>query len=117
MALICIYIYIYICVAYHGCNFPLGAIRTMRPGRAPVPADVTGQEGTDWLQLLWNFVTSLVAPDEAAEGIHQLTETLTRKGASPHHCSPFNKDQDKLDAYPVPLALATFILHDRNIKM
>lgn len=69
------------------------------------------------MQLLWNFVTSLVAPDEEEEGIHQLTETLTRKGASPHHCSPFNKDQDKLDAYPVRLALAIFILQDRNIKM
>lgn len=90
-------------------RFSLGAIPTTRPGRAPVPADVTGQEGTDWLQLLWNFVASLVAPDEEEEGIHQLTETLTRKGVSPHHCSPFNKDQDKRDANPVRLA--------RNVKM
>uniref|UniRef100_A0A3B5K0S1 Triadin n=1 Tax=Takifugu rubripes TaxID=31033 RepID=A0A3B5K0S1_TAKRU len=62
--------------------------------RASVPADVTGQEGTDWLQLLWNFVASLVAPDEEEEGIHQLTETFTRKGAPSHHDSPFHKDQE-----------------------
>ncbi|TWW69003.1 Triadin [Takifugu flavidus] len=54
-----------------------GAIRPVRSARASVPADVTGQEGTDWLQLLWNFVASLVAPDEEEEGIHQLTETFT----------------------------------------
>lgn len=83
-------------VAHRGCNFSLGAIRTIRAGQAPAPADVAGQEGTDWLQLLWNFVTSLVAPDDEEEGIHQLTETLTRKGASnPHHCSPFQKDPDR----------------------
>ncbi|XP_062266727.1 triadin-like isoform X4 [Platichthys flesus] len=35
------------------------------------------QERTDWLELIWTFVASLVAPDEEEEGIHQLTETLT----------------------------------------
>lgn len=67
------------------CDLPSGANRPVRSGRASVPADVMGQEGTDWLQLLWNFVANLVAPDEEEEGIHQLTETLTRKGASSRH--------------------------------
>ncbi|XP_053301906.1 triadin isoform X1 [Pleuronectes platessa] len=35
------------------------------------------QERTDWLELIWTFAASLVAPDEEEEGIHQLTETLT----------------------------------------
>ncbi|XP_076021493.1 triadin-like [Genypterus blacodes] len=48
-----------------------GGSRTMksRPVAAP--------ESTDWLQLLWTFVVSLVAPDEEEEGIQQLTESLT----------------------------------------
>lgn len=75
-------------------DLSLGAIRPVRSARASVPADIAGQEGTDWLQLLWNFVASLVAPDEEEEGIHQLTETFTRKGTSSHHDSPFHKDQE-----------------------
>lgn len=45
---------------------------------------VTPQESTDWLEMLWTFAASLVAPDEEEEGIHQLTETLTCKKTSPH---------------------------------
>lgn len=41
------------------------------------PAAVTAQESTDWLEMIWTFAASLVAPDEDEEGIHQLTETLT----------------------------------------
>lgn len=42
------------------------------------PADVTSQESTDWLEMIWTFAASLVAPDdEEEEGIHQLTEPLT----------------------------------------
>ncbi|XP_061668815.1 triadin-like isoform X2 [Syngnathoides biaculeatus] len=48
-------------------------------GAAPPPP----QEGTDWLELLWTFAASLVAPDEedeeeAAEDFQQLTETFAR---------------------------------------
>lgn len=105
-------------VPHRGCNVSLGAVRTIRPGHAPIPADVAGQEGTDWLQLLWNFVTSLVAPDEEEEGIHLLTETLTCKGAPhPHHPSPFHTDPDKRDAKPARLPLPTFMLHDWNVNV
>lgn len=56
----------------------------MRPSRAAGLGDVTPQESTDWLEMLWTFAASLVAPDEEEEGIHQLTETLTCKKTSPH---------------------------------
>lgn len=95
-------------------RFSLGAIRAIRPGRAPVPADVGGQEGTDWLQLLWNFVASLVAPDEEEEGIHQLTETLTRKGASPHPSIVHHLINIRINE--MLLAGATSIFHDRNVR-
>ncbi|XP_034436835.1 triadin-like isoform X2 [Hippoglossus hippoglossus] len=46
-----------------------GGVRPLRSSPA--------QESTDWLELIWTFAASLVAPDEEEEGIHQLTETLT----------------------------------------
>ncbi|KAM9338870.1 triadin-like isoform 3-T3 [Symphorus nematophorus] len=50
-----------------------GAVRPIRSS----PAAVTAQESTDWLEMIWTFAASLVAPDEDEEGIHQLSETLT----------------------------------------
>lgn len=83
--IMCDHTEIRIYVTHSTCDLPSGAIRPVRSGRVSVPADVTGQESTDWLQLLWNFVATLVAPDDEEEGIHQLTETLTRKGACSRH--------------------------------
>ncbi|XP_029318471.1 triadin-like isoform X1 [Cottoperca gobio] len=54
-----------------------GGFRAIKSSPAGVPADVTAQESSDWLEIIWTFVASLVAPDEEEEGIHQLTETLT----------------------------------------
>ncbi|KAM9703762.1 triadin isoform 4-T5 [Menidia menidia] len=54
-----------------------GGVRFVKPSPAVVHSDVTAQESTDWLEMIWTFVISLVAPDEEEEGIHQLTETLT----------------------------------------
>lgn len=54
-----------------------GAFRSLKPSPAGVPTDITPQESTDWLEMIWSFAASLVAPDEEEEGIHQLTETLT----------------------------------------
>ncbi|XP_042359594.1 triadin-like isoform X3 [Plectropomus leopardus] len=53
---------------------PRGGVRPVKSSTAGVPAV---QESTDWLELIWNFAASLVAPDEEEEGIHQLTESLT----------------------------------------
>ncbi|XP_060908241.1 triadin isoform X2 [Labrus mixtus] len=52
-------------------------VRPIKSRPALVPADVTAQEGADWLEMIWTFVASLVAPEDEEEGIHQLTETLT----------------------------------------
>ncbi|XP_051264570.1 triadin-like isoform X1 [Dicentrarchus labrax] len=52
-------------------------IRPIRSSPAAAPADVAAPESTDWLEMVWNFAASLVAPDDEEEGIHQLTETLT----------------------------------------
>lgn len=51
-----------------------GGVRPIKSSPAGVPA---AQESTDWLEMMWTFAASLVAPDEEEEGIHQLTETLT----------------------------------------
>ncbi|KAK2856372.1 hypothetical protein Q5P01_005107 [Channa striata] len=40
-------------------------------------AGATGQESTDWLETIWTFAASLIAPDDEEEGIHHLTDTLT----------------------------------------
>ncbi|XP_035851449.1 triadin isoform X5 [Sander lucioperca] len=54
-----------------------GGFRPIKSSPAGVPVDVTAQESTDWLEMIWTFAASLVAPDEEEEGIHQLTETIT----------------------------------------
>lgn len=54
-----------------------GVIRPVKSSPAVVPAEVTAPESADWLEMIWSFAVSLVAPDEEEEGIHQLTETLT----------------------------------------
>uniref|UniRef100_A0A8C7ZHE9 Triadin n=1 Tax=Oryzias sinensis TaxID=183150 RepID=A0A8C7ZHE9_9TELE len=51
--------------------------RVVKSRSAEIHGDTTAQEGNDWLDMMWTFVISLVAPDEEEEGIHQLTETLT----------------------------------------
>ncbi|XP_036066529.1 triadin isoform X5 [Oryzias melastigma] len=51
--------------------------RVVKSRPAEIHGDSTAQEGNDWLDVMWTFVTGLVAPDEEEEGIHQLTETLT----------------------------------------
>ncbi|XP_074472120.1 triadin-like isoform X5 [Sebastes fasciatus] len=58
-------------------NTLTGGFRPIKSSPAGVPADVTAQESTDWLEMIWTFAASLVAPDEEEEGIHQLTETIT----------------------------------------
>ncbi|KAL3979895.1 potassium voltage-gated channel Eag-related subfamily H member 3 [Sarotherodon galilaeus] len=50
-----------------------GGVRPIKSGSA----GVSPQESTDWLEMMWAFAASLVAPDEEEEGIHHLTESLT----------------------------------------
>ncbi|XP_068609820.1 triadin-like isoform X2 [Brachionichthys hirsutus] len=54
-----------------------GAVRPVRSSPAAVPSDVIAQDSTDWLDMIWAFAVSLIAPDDEEEGIHQLTDTLT----------------------------------------
>ncbi|XP_008298624.1 triadin-like isoform X2 [Stegastes partitus] len=55
-----------------------GGIRPIRSSPAVVPADIAAEESADWLEMMWSFAASLVAPEEEEEeGIQQLTETLT----------------------------------------
>lgn len=54
-----------------------GVVRPVKSSPAVVPTDVMAQESADWLEMVWSFAVSLVAPDEEEEGIHQLTETFT----------------------------------------
>lgn len=61
-----------------------------RPLKARV-AGVTVKEDTDWLEMIWTFVTGLIAPDDEEEGIHQLTETFTCKKTSPHTSNPLKE--------------------------
>uniref|UniRef100_A0A3Q1AYB3 Triadin n=1 Tax=Amphiprion ocellaris TaxID=80972 RepID=A0A3Q1AYB3_AMPOC len=42
-------------------------IRPVRSSPAVVPADITAEESADWLEMLWSFAASLVAPDEEEE--------------------------------------------------
>ncbi|KAM4529449.1 triadin-like isoform 2-T2 [Fundulus diaphanus] len=53
------------------------AFRSLKPSPAGVHSDVTPQESSDWMDMIWSFAASLVAPDEEEEGIHLLTETFT----------------------------------------
>lgn len=59
--------------------FALGGVRPIKSSSA----GVSPQESTDWLEMMWEFAASLVAPDEEAEGIHPLIESLTCKKTSP----------------------------------
>lgn len=59
--------------------FALGGVRPIKSSSA----GVSPQESTDWLEMMWAFAASLVAPDEEEEGIHHLTESLTCKKTSP----------------------------------
>nr|XP_046229938.1 triadin-like [Scatophagus argus] len=54
-----------------------GGVRPIRSNPAAIAGDITAQESTDWLAMMWTFAVSLVAPDDEEEGIHQLSETLT----------------------------------------
>uniref|UniRef100_A0A3Q3MAL5 Triadin n=1 Tax=Mastacembelus armatus TaxID=205130 RepID=A0A3Q3MAL5_9TELE len=60
-----------------------GGVRPIKSSPAGVSGDVTAQESTDWLEMIWAFAAGLIAPDDEEEGIHQLTETLTCKKTSP----------------------------------
>ncbi|XP_008396323.1 triadin isoform X5 [Poecilia reticulata] len=57
------------------------ALRSLKPSPAGVHGDITPQESDDWLEMIWSFAASLVAPDEEEEGIHQLNETFTPFGS------------------------------------
>ncbi|XP_029984623.1 triadin-like isoform X3 [Sphaeramia orbicularis] len=52
-----------------------GGVRPIKSAAAA--AVVSAPESTDWLDMIWTFAASLVAPDEEEEGIHQLTEPFT----------------------------------------
>ncbi|XP_026196492.1 triadin isoform X4 [Anabas testudineus] len=54
-----------------------GGVRPVKSSLPGVNGDVTALESTDWLDMIWSFAASLVAPDDEEEGIHQLTESLT----------------------------------------
>jgi len=62
----------------------LGGVRLVKPSPAGIHSDVTAQESTDWLEMMFKIVVRFFAPDDEEEGIHQLTETLTCKKTSPH---------------------------------
>lgn len=62
--------------------FSSGGARVVKSRSAEIHGDTTAHEGNDWLDMMWTFVISLVAPDEEEEGIHQLTETFTCKKVS-----------------------------------
>uniref|UniRef100_A0A3Q3EVQ1 Triadin n=1 Tax=Labrus bergylta TaxID=56723 RepID=A0A3Q3EVQ1_9LABR len=44
-----------------------GGVRPIKSRPALVPADVTAQESADWLEMIWTFVASLVAPEDEEE--------------------------------------------------
>ncbi|XP_017264523.1 triadin isoform X2 [Kryptolebias marmoratus] len=45
-------------------------VRSVKPSPAGIPGDVTAQESSDWLEMIWMFIASLVAPDEEEEAFH-----------------------------------------------
>lgn len=49
----------------------------VRPIKSAAAAVVSAAESTDWLDMIWTFAASLVAPDDDEEGIHQLTDPFT----------------------------------------
>ncbi|XP_077443682.1 triadin-like isoform X3 [Stigmatopora argus] len=68
-------------IAKRGLRAGRGGVRPIKSSLPPPP-----QESTDWLEVMWTFAASLVAPDEEeeeVEGIHQITQTFTCKSQSP----------------------------------
>ncbi|XP_040017181.2 triadin isoform X2 [Gasterosteus aculeatus] len=64
-------------VAQRGLKARAG-FRPMKSSPAEPPVEVASQESADWLEMMWTFAASMVAPDdEDEEGIQQLTEPLT----------------------------------------
>ncbi|XP_077409408.1 uncharacterized protein LOC144039680 isoform X5 [Vanacampus margaritifer] len=68
-------------IARRGLKANRGGVRSMGSscvgGAAPPPSP---QASADWLEMMWTFAASLVAPDEEeeeVEGIQQLTQSLT----------------------------------------
>ncbi|XP_077443681.1 triadin-like isoform X2 [Stigmatopora argus] len=62
-------------IAKRGLRAGRGGVRPIKSSLPPPP-----QESTDWLEVMWTFAASLVAPDEEeeeVEGIHQITQTFT----------------------------------------
>ncbi|XP_055362508.1 triadin isoform X2 [Betta splendens] len=47
-----------------------GAVRPIRSSPADLTGDVSPKESADWLELIWSFATSLVAPDDEEEAFH-----------------------------------------------
>ncbi|KAM4522485.1 triadin isoform 3-T3 [Odontesthes bonariensis] len=47
-----------------------GGVRLVKPSPAGIHSDVTAQESTDWLEMMWTLVVSLFAPDEEEEAFH-----------------------------------------------
>ncbi|KAM4529450.1 triadin-like isoform 3-T3 [Fundulus diaphanus] len=45
------------------------AFRSLKPSPAGVHSDVTPQESSDWMDMIWSFAASLVAPDEEEEAL------------------------------------------------
>lgn len=64
----------------------------MKSSPAEPPVEVASQESADWLEMMWTFAASMVAPDdEDEEGIQQLTEPLTCKKANHLMLAPLTK--------------------------
>ncbi|XP_028253289.1 triadin isoform X3 [Parambassis ranga] len=42
----------------------------VRPMKSSPAVTVTAQESTDWLEMIWTFAVSLIAPDEEGEAFH-----------------------------------------------
>ncbi|XP_054474961.1 triadin isoform X2 [Anoplopoma fimbria] len=47
-----------------------GGFRSVKSSPASVPVDVTAEENTDWLEMIWSFAANLVAPDGEEEAFH-----------------------------------------------
>ncbi|XP_078798489.1 triadin isoform X7 [Oryzias latipes] len=47
-----------------------GGARVVKSRSAEIHGDTTAHEGNDWLDMMWTFVISLVAPDEEEEAMH-----------------------------------------------
>uniref|UniRef100_A0A8C6K5H2 Triadin n=2 Tax=Nothobranchius furzeri TaxID=105023 RepID=A0A8C6K5H2_NOTFU len=63
-------------IAKRGLKARAGVRPIVKSSLAGIHGDITPSESSDWLEMIWTFATSLVAPDEEEEGIHHLTETL-----------------------------------------